>query len=203
MLGPGPPAVGREARRQPAEQARPNWFRGLFEQMRDELFKLFAMSFVINVLALTVSLFTLVVYSIVIPSGAPEVWGLVLFAVVATVGGWVLRIGRQVASSRLGAWAGTRIAAATMRKMLALPIEVTTRFGVQNNVVRMHGFENARAFLSAAGGLYLIDYPFIVIFLVVPPVVRFVRRRWVRRPDVPAGEETKPENADKPDSLVR
>ena len=152
---------------QPAEQARPNWFRGLFEQMRDELFKLFAMSFVINVLALTVSLFTLVVYSIVIPSGAPEVWGLVLFAVVATVGGWVLRIGRQVASSRLGAWAGTRIAAATMRKMLALPIEVTTRFGVQNNVVRMRGFENARAFLSAAGGLYLIDYPFIVIFLVV------------------------------------
>jgi ATP-binding cassette subfamily C protein LapB len=153
---------------QPIDQARPNWFRGLFEHMRDELFKLFAMSFVINVLALAVSLYTMVVYSVVIPSGATAtIWGLALLAVVATIGGWALRIGRQFASSRLGAWAGTRIATATMRKMLALPLEMTTRFGVQNNVVRMRVFENARLFLSGAGGLNLIDYPFVVIFLVV------------------------------------
>jgi ATP-binding cassette, subfamily C, bacterial LapB len=153
---------------QPIDQARPDWFRGLFEHMRDELFKLFAMSFVINVLALAVSLYTMVVYSVVIPSGATAtVWGLALIAVVATIGGWALRIGRQLASSRLGAWAGTRIATATMRKMLALPVEMTTRFGVQNNVVRMRVFENARLFLSGAGGLNLIDYPFVVIFLVV------------------------------------
>jgi ATP-binding cassette, subfamily C, bacterial LapB len=108
---------------QPIDQARPDWFRGLFEHMRDELFKLFAMSFVINVLALAVSLYTMVVYSVVIPSGATAtVWGLALIAVVATIGGWALRIGRQLASSRLGAWAGTRIATATMRKMLALPV---------------------------------------------------------------------------------
>jgi ATP-binding cassette, subfamily C, bacterial LapB len=153
---------------QPIDQARPNWFRGLFEHMRDELFKLFAMSFVINVLALAVSLYTMVVYSVVIPSGATAtIWGLALLSVVATIGGWALRIGRQFASSRLGAWAGTRIATATMRKMLALPLEMTTRFGVQNNVVRMRVFENARLFLSGAGGLNLIDYPFVVIFLVV------------------------------------
>jgi ABC-type bacteriocin/lantibiotic exporter with double-glycine peptidase domain len=153
---------------QSVDQARPNWFRGLFEQMRDELFKLFAMSSVINLLALTVSLYTLLVYSVVIPSGAPStIWGLAFAAVVAIIGGWGLRIGRQFASSRLGGWAGTRIATATMRKMLALPIETTARFGVQNNVVRMRIFENARVFLSGAGGLYLIDYPFVVIFLVV------------------------------------
>ncbi|MCK9914332.1 ABC transporter transmembrane domain-containing protein [Microbacteriaceae bacterium K1510] len=152
---------------QPVERAQPNWFRGLFEQMRDQLFKLFAMSFVINVLALAVSLYVLVVYSVVIPSGATNIWGLALFAVVAVVGGWALRIGRQLASSQLGAWAGTRIATATMRKMLALPIEATTRLGVQNNVVRMRSFETARDFLSRSGGLYLIDYPFIAIFLVV------------------------------------
>jgi ATP-binding cassette, subfamily C, bacterial LapB len=153
---------------QPIDQSRPNWFRGLFEKIRDELFKLFATSFVINVLALAVSLYTMVVYSVVIPSGATAtVWGLALLAVVATIGAWALRIGRQFASSRLGAWVGTRIATATMRKMLALPLEMTTRFGVQNNVVRMRVFENARLFLSGAGGLNLIDYPFVVIFLVV------------------------------------
>jgi ATP-binding cassette, subfamily C, bacterial LapB len=153
---------------QSVEQARANWFRGLFEQMRDELFKLFSMSFVINMLALAVSLYTMVVYSVIIPAGATAtIWGLALVAVVATIGGWSLRIGRQFVSSRLGAWAGTRIATATMRKMLALPIEMSMRFGAQNNMVRMRSFENARIFLSGAGGLNLIDYPFVLIFLVV------------------------------------
>lgn len=153
---------------QSVDQPRPNWFRGLFEQMRDELFKIVSVSFVINLLALAVSLYTMVVYSVVIPSGATAtIWGLGLVATVATLGGWALRLGRQFATSQMGAWAGTRIATATMRKMLALPIEMTTRLGVQNNVVRMRSFENARIFLSGAGGLNLIDYPFVVIFLVV------------------------------------
>jgi ATP-binding cassette, subfamily C, bacterial LapB len=152
----------------PVNEARPNWFRGLFEQIRDELFKLFAMSFVINLLALSVSLYTMLVYSIVIPSGATSaIWGVMLVASVAAIGGWGLSIGRQIVSSWMGAWVGTRIGAVTMRKMLALPAEMTTRLGVQNNMVRMRGFENARSFLSGAGGLNLIDYPFLVIFLVV------------------------------------
>jgi ABC-type bacteriocin/lantibiotic exporter with double-glycine peptidase domain len=153
---------------QSIDQPRPNWFRGLFEQMRDELFKLFSLSFVINLLALAVSLYTMVVYSIVIPSGATAtIWGLGLVATVATLGGWGLRLGRQFATSQMGAWAGTRIATASMRKLLALPIETTMRLGAQNNVVRMRSFENARTFLTGAGGLNLIDYPFVVIFLVV------------------------------------
>ena len=39
--------------------------------------------------------------------------------------------------------------------------------GASPTVVRMRVFENARLFLSGAGGLNLIDYPFVVIFLVV------------------------------------
>ena len=50
--------------------------------------------------------------------------------------------------------------------------------------------------------LAVVMYSAIVIFVVVPPVVRLLRRRWVRRSDVRAGEETKSENADTPDSLV-
>lgn len=151
-----------------ADEARPNWFRGLFERIRDEVFRLFAMSFVINVLALGVSLYTMVVYSVVIPSGSTEtIWGIALVTVIALLGGWALTVGRQAASARIGAWAGSRIAAATIRKMLALPLEMTARLGVQNNVVRMRGFESARTFLSGAGGVNLIDYPFVVIFIVV------------------------------------
>lgn len=153
---------------QAVNEARPNWFRGLFEQMRSQIVQLFAVSFIINIAALSVSLYTMVVYSVVIPSGAlATIWSLALLAVVVTAGGWALSIGRQFLSSSMAAWAGTRIGAATMGKMLALPMETTTRPGAQNNLVRLRGFENARTFLSGAGGLNLIDYPFIIIFLVV------------------------------------
>ncbi|WP_213773979.1 ATP-binding cassette domain-containing protein [Bradyrhizobium sp. dw_78] len=149
-------------------EARPNWFRSLFERMRDQIFRLFAVSFVINMAALSVSLYTMAVYSIVIPSGATNtVWSLALLALVVVTGGWMLSVGRQFLGSAMGAWAGTRIGTATMGKMLALPLETTARPGALNNLIRMRGFENARMFLSGAGGLNLIDYPFIVIFLVV------------------------------------
>ncbi len=152
----------------PADEPRPNWFRGLFERMRDELFALFAMSAVVNLLALAVSLYTMVIYSIVIPTGATDsVWGIALLATFATIGGWALRVGRQRALSRLGSWAGTRIGEATICKMLSFPLDALTRLGVQNNVIRMRSFENARQFLSGFGGANLIDYPFVVIFLLV------------------------------------
>lgn len=156
----------------PVDEPRRNWFRGLFEKLRNELFALFAMSLVVNILALTVSLYTLVVYGHVIPSGTTTtIWGIALVAVVAIVGGWALKVGRQMVVSRLGSWAGTRIGSASMRKMLALPLEMSTRFGVQNNIVRMRSFESARAFLSGAGGVNLIDYPFVVIFLITIAVM--------------------------------
>lgn len=149
-------------------EARPNWFRTLFERMRDQLFGLFTVSLFINMSALAVSLYTMVVYSVVIPSGAVStIWSLALLAVVIVAGGWALSIGRHFLSSSIAGWAGTRIGVATMGKMLALPMETTTKFGTQNNLIRLRGFENARTFLSGAGGLNLLDYPFIVIFLVV------------------------------------
>ncbi len=152
----------------PIDEARPNWFRGLFERVRDALFALFAMSTLINLLALAVSLYTMAVYSIVIPSEAIDtIWGMALLAAVAILGSWGLRIGRQLVTTRLGSWAGTRIGETTMRKMLSFPLDTIAKLGVQNNVIRMRSFENARQFLSGVGGAYLIDYPFIVIFVLV------------------------------------
>ena len=149
------------------DEARPNWFRGLFERMRDELFAVFAMSSVLNFLALAVAVYTLIVYSVIIPSGTTDtIWGIALFATVAVIGAWALRMGRQTVISRLGAWAGTRIGEATMRKVLSFPLDVSAKLGVHNNVIRMRSFDNARQFLTGVGGANLIDYPFVVIFLI-------------------------------------
>ncbi|HWA45461.1 MAG TPA: ATP-binding cassette domain-containing protein [Hypericibacter adhaerens] len=151
----------------PPDEARPNWFRGLFERMRDELFQLFGLSAVLNFLGLGVSIYTMIVYSVVIPSGtADAVWGIALLSIVTVIAAWLLKVGRQVVISRMGSWAGVRIGEATMRKMLSLPLDMSTRLGVLNNVIRMRSFENARQFLTGAGGANLIDYPFLVIFVI-------------------------------------
>jgi len=150
----------------PVDEPRPRWFRNLFERVRDELFALGAMSTFINLAALAVSLYTMVVYSVVIPSGAAgSVWWIALFAIVVILGGWALRIGRQVVTSRMSSWVGTRIGEAAMRKMLSFPLDMSAKFGVQNNVIRMRSFESARQFLSGMGGANLIDYPFVAIFV--------------------------------------
>lgn len=151
-----------------AETPQPQWFRGLFESARPELFKLVTVSFVINLLALGVSIYTMVVYSDIVPSGTTgTIWGIALLALAAVLGGWALRVGRLVAVARIGGWAGARIASAAMRKMMALPLEATARLGLQNNVIRLRSFEAARQFLGGAGAENLIDYPFVVVFLVV------------------------------------
>lgn len=159
-------AVERDPAFHPANEARPNWFRNLFERMRDQLFAVLAISGFINLLAVSVSLYTMQVYSVVIPSGTTStLWGVALLAFIAAAAGWVLRIGRQSAMSDLSRWAGTQIGMVTMRKMLSFPMDTTARMGILNNVIRMRSFENARQFLTGAGGTYLIDYPFLVIFL--------------------------------------
>ena len=142
----------------PTDEARPNWFRNLFERIRDELFALLAMSVLVNLLALSTSLYIMVVYSTVIPSGNTKTtWGLALVASVAVIGGWALRVGRERVLSRLGSWAGTRIGEATMRKMLSLPLDALTkpeaRYGLLHNrlTIRPRGGQPNHQLLDAAG----------------------------------------------------
>ncbi len=116
----------------PVDEPRPRWFRGLFERVRDELFAVFVMSTFINLVALAVSLYTMLVYSVVIPSGAASsVWWVALFALIAILGGWALKIGRQVVMSRLSGWVGIRIGEAAMRKMLSFPLDMSAKFGAE------------------------------------------------------------------------
>ncbi len=78
-----------------------NWFRDLFERIRPELFKLFTVSFFINLLALSAVLYITMVYYVAIPSGTVSgAWGSLLLAVAAVIGGWALTAGRQFMLAR-------------------------------------------------------------------------------------------------------
>ncbi|TDF83794.1 ATP-binding cassette domain-containing protein [Pseudomonas sp. H9] len=144
----------------------PDWLPRLFGKAHRELAGVLLISLIVNLLALAVSLFTMVVYNTVIPSGATDtLWALACAAGIAVVAGWLLRVGRSVALARLGAWAGANIGPAVLRKTLGLPVEVSGRLGVNNNLNRMRSLESLRQYVGGAGTAALIDYPFVVIFL--------------------------------------
>jgi ABC-type bacteriocin/lantibiotic exporter with double-glycine peptidase domain len=152
----------------PIDAPQPDWFAGLMAKAQGELFGIGLISLVTNVLALSVSLFTMTVYNSVIPSGATgTLTTLGLGAIIAVICGWGLRLGRATLLARMGAWAGASIGTAAFRKTLGLPLEYSSRLGLNNNLARMRSLEGVRQYLSGAGGVALVDYPFVLVFIVV------------------------------------
>ncbi|GGO86995.1 ABC transporter ATP-binding protein [Marinobacterium nitratireducens] len=152
----------------PPDAPQQKWLAGLVAQVRNEFTGIAAISLVSNILLLAISLFTMVVYNDIIPSGSTTtLWSLVLAAMIAILGSAVLRIGRTRVLSSMSGWAGDRIGATVMRKTLGLPLETSTRLGTVNNVTRMRTLENIRQFFGGGAGASLIDYPFVLVFLVV------------------------------------
>lgn len=152
----------------PIDAPQPDWFAQLMAKAHRELAGIGLISLVTNLLALSVSLFTMTVYNSVIPSGATGTLAtLGLGVIIAIIGGWVLRLGRAALLARMGAWAGASIGNAAFRKTLGLPLEYSSRLGLNNNLNRMRSLEGVRQYLSGAGGVALVDYPFVLVFIVV------------------------------------
>ena len=160
--------VTRDADFKPIDAPQPGWLTRLLFRTRREMTGVLTLSLVANLLTLGVSLFTMVVYNLVIPSGAVgTLEALGIGALFAAVAAWGLRVARAGVLARLGAWAGTRIGGAVMRKTLGLPLDLSARLGVENNLVRIRSMEGVRQFIGGSSGASLIDYPFIAVVLLV------------------------------------
>lgn len=152
----------------PSDAPQRGWLRKQFYAARREIGGILLVSFVANLLALAISLFTMFVYNTVIPSGAvTTVWAMALGAVIAIFGAWGLRIARSGLVARLTAWAGTQIGQTTMTKTLGLPLDVSARAGVENNLIRLRSLEGVRQWFGGGGGAVNADYPFVFIFILV------------------------------------
>lgn len=124
-------------------------------------------SLIINLMALAVSLFTMVVYDHVIPAGArTTLTALTVGACLVASGAWAARLARARMVARLGAWRGLEAAVVAFRKTLGLSPEVLSRGGADVHVGRIRAVETIRVGLTGGGG-EVIDYPFVLIFLVV------------------------------------
>ncbi len=151
----------------PIDLPQPDWLLKLGLEGRRELSGVLLTSLAINLLMVSISFYTMNVYNTVIPGGATgTLWTLTIGVLIAVFGGWWLRIARTQILSRLSAWAGSRIGAATVRKTLGLPVDVSARLGVDNNLSRLRSVEGVRQFFGGAGGLISFDYPMIPVFLI-------------------------------------
>ncbi len=160
--------VRRDPELRPLDAPQTDWLERLVFKVRHSLLGLAGASLMINVLALAVSLFTMVVYNQVIPSGSLNtLWALGAGALLAVMGGWFLRLSRARAFAGLSAWAGAQIGPAVLRKTLGLPLEISSRVGVNSNINRIRSLEGVRQYLGGNGGILLVDLPFVFIFLLV------------------------------------
>ncbi|MEN0107665.1 MAG: ABC transporter transmembrane domain-containing protein [Pseudomonas sp.] len=160
--------VQEKAQHTPIDAPQSDWLTRLMGKAQPELVGLFFLSLVTNVLLLSVSLFTMTVYNAVIPSGAVStLLALGAGAIIAALGGWALRLGRAAVLARLGAWAGIKIGNTAFRKTLGLPLEYSARLGINSHLNRMRSLEGVRQYLSGSGGMAVIDYPFVLLFVLV------------------------------------
>lgn len=152
----------------PIDAAHPGWLSKLVVTARREISGVLLISLVANVLTLAVSLFTMFVYNTIIPSGAMlTLLAVTLGALIAVLGGWGLRMARARILARMTAWAGAKIGNLAYRKTLGLPLELSSRVGVDSNMSRLRSIESVRQWFGGAGGAVSADYPFAFIFLLV------------------------------------
>lgn len=161
-------SVRKAVEHKPTDAAHSGWLSKLVVTARREISGVLLISLVANLLTLAVSLFTMFVYNTIIPSGAMlTLLAVTLGALIAVLGGWGLRMARARILARMTAWAGAKIGNLAYRKTLGLPLELSSRVGVDSNMSRLRSIESVRQWFGGAGGAVSADYPFAFIFLLV------------------------------------
>lgn len=147
-------------------QAQPRWVANWLARTREEWLRLLGVSLLVNLLMLGVSLFTMLAYNVLIPTGGmSSLWSLGAAAIgVAVAASW-LRWQRGRMLLALGAQSAQRLTTAVLQKLLALPRDAAQRPGLVGNLSRMRTFEGLRELISGGVGSSLVDLPFVLIFL--------------------------------------
>ena len=145
-----------------------NWFGDTVGHFRKLIKHLLAMTFVLNIIALAVPLFIMVVYDNVIgarsTSSLPYLIGGLSIALCVEL---VLRILR---SKTIGMVAGRLdyiIGVETLKKLLYLPPQLTERATVSSQLSRLKQFESVRDLFSGSAASLFLELPFVLFFIVV------------------------------------
>lgn len=167
------PAKGRAMHFYPAEnqttEARAGqWFRGALQRFRGQLRDALLLGLCINLLGLSVPLFTMLVYDRVIAGRNLDTLGYLLVGVcIALLGEGMLRALRGASLAWFGVRMNHLIGIAMFQRLLSIEPLSIERAPPAAQLVRTKAMESVRDFLTGQGFILFIEFPFIPLLLLV------------------------------------
>ena len=152
----------------PTDMPGDEWFSNLLQRFQKMIIHLLGMTFIINMAALLVPLFIMVIYDKVIGAKSAETLPfLVSGAAILLAADLGLRYLR---AKLLGVTAGRLdylIGVETFKRMLYLPPLFTERSTVAAQLSRLKQFDSVRDFFTGPSAAVALELPFVIIFLIV------------------------------------
>jgi ATP-binding cassette subfamily C protein/ATP-binding cassette subfamily C protein LapB len=156
----------------PAAPAARPWFREVTHRFRRIVTQTLAMSLLLNLLALTIPIFTMVVYDKVIGAGSHSTLIYLAMGMALVLGfDMIFRVVRARMLAYVGARLDMIVGAGSFNHLLHLPTAQTEGATIGAQVARLKQFEAIRDFFTGPLALVYIELPFVPIFLVVIAVL--------------------------------
>ena len=144
-----------------------SWLLRPLKESKGAYGQVFIAALLINFLALTTAIFTMVVYDRVLPNSATEsLVALTIGVTIALIFDIILKMLRGWFLDGAGSRADVRIGEKLFEQLIAIDLSAR-RDSVGGLSSIMREFETLRDFMTSATLVALIDLPFIVIFLIV------------------------------------
>lgn len=144
------------------------WSTRLLKRFRGLLLHLIAMTFFINMVALAVPIFIMLVYDRVIGGKSPETLPYMIAGIaIALLADFGFRYLRARVLGNVAGRLDYLIGSETFRQLIHLPPIFTERPSVSSQLSRLRQFDSIRDFFSGPGASIALELPFTLLFIMV------------------------------------
>ena len=145
-----------------------NWFFGLMQRFRKMIIHLVSMTFVINLAALAVPLFVMIIYDKVIGAKSTESLPYLVSGVaILMLADFALRLLRARLLGHVAGRLDYLIGVETFHQIITLPPLFIERSTVAAQLSRLKQFDSVRDFFTGPSAAIALELPFVVLFIVV------------------------------------
>lgn len=142
------------------------WFFSLLKRFKKLVIHLLGMTFLINIIALSVPVFIMVIYDKVIAAKSTETLPyLVIGIIILLLADLVFRYLRAQLLGFIAGRIDYLIGAETFRQLLFLPPMFTERSTVAAQLSRLKQFDSAREFFTGPNAAMTLEIPFALLFI--------------------------------------
>lgn len=151
----------------PNAPATKSWFKENLHQYQRPLLAAIVASLIANILALVIPLFTMTVYDTAIPSRSFSLAvQLGIGALIAIAFVFVMRWIRNRILTYVGGRLGYLTTVTTFERLISMPFVVSSRSTKSSLIARFRDLDGIREFFSGPLAAALLDFPFVLIFLI-------------------------------------